>query len=301
MYRSVSVLLTLGLSASALAGWQPPTGAPDIRNAYASLNAVPGVPEALKVDFADAEVLLRSITVEPTSVPASGSCRVLVRINNQLAKVLIVEPPSNDVGIDQPPGASATQTWQALLEPFGIDQPPVGIVVTPEDSVLVTLESLSSNAKDEGCSVNVLALGSVVTDDLIGKITPIDPDDLRSEFFGLEASPDEPGEYEQIGMDDVLVSSYEVTPNRRSEVGKCLISVRINGLLASILVVEPPGTIVRRDEPPSGIVFSPNDSLKIELKSLPTGKAADKDKDKDKNDTCSADVLLLGTKISNDE
>ena len=62
MFRILFVFLTLGLPTSALPS-QPSTAVPDLRNAYASLCAVPGVPDAFKVNFNDAAVLLRSIMV----------------------------------------------------------------------------------------------------------------------------------------------------------------------------------------------------------------------------------------------
>jgi len=40
-------------------------------------------------------------------------------------------------------------------------------------------------------------------------------------------------------------------------------------------------------------VFTPTDTLKLELLSVPIGKAAAKDKEKD--GTCAADVLIVGT------
>jgi hypothetical protein len=45
------------------------------------------------------------------------------------------------------------------------------------------------------------------------------------------------------------------------------------------------------DEPPSGIVFTPNDVLKLELHSELRGKAEEKDKD----GMCASDILILGT------
>ena len=93
MRRIMFLLLALGLSASALGIDQPASTAPDLRNAYASLNAVLGVPDGFKVDFDDAEVLLRSITAEPTSGPDSGGCRVLV---SGRAKFACVDGPAFD-------------------------------------------------------------------------------------------------------------------------------------------------------------------------------------------------------------
>ena len=46
-------------------------------------------------------------------------------------------------------------------------------------------------------------------------------------------------------------------------------------------------------QPPVGIVFTPNDELKVQLYSELTGK------DKDKASTCEAELLLLGTEVSN--
>jgi hypothetical protein len=297
MQRILIMLITLGFSATAVTHVEPPSTAQDLRSGFASLNAVPGAPDSFKVNFFnDQQVLLRSITVEPTGVPESGGCRVLVRINNLLSKVLYVQPPGA-AGSSEPPGQWSTLTWKALLERVGVDQPLEAIVFTPEDSLLVTLESVSGDAKDTMCSANVLALGSVYSDDLVGNITPIDPDDLRSEFFSLDATPGDPEEYVMTDMNDVLVSSYQVVPTRRSEIGKCLITARINELLASIRTIEPRIAIVEIQEPPSGIVFTPNDLLKVKLESVPTGK----DKNKEKGGTCSAEVLLFGRKYSNGE
>jgi hypothetical protein len=67
--------------------------------------------------------------------------------------------------------------------------------------------------------------------------------------------------------------------------------------LASIRTIEPRIAIVEIQEPPSGIVFTPNDLLKVKLESVPTGK----DKNKEKGATCSAEVLLFGRKYSNGE
>jgi hypothetical protein len=50
-------------------------------------------------------------------------------------------------------------------------------------------------------------------------------------------------------------------------------------------------TLAGIDEPPSGIVFTPQDVLKLELHSELRGKAEEKDKDS----TCVADILILGT------
>ena len=119
MHRIVFLLFMLGLLTMAQAITQPPVGAPDLRNAYASLSAVPGIPDAFKVNFNDAQVWLRSITVQPTGTPEGGSCRVLVRINNLLAKVLIVQPP-DAVNISEPPGQIVGLDGVILA---GIDQP----------------------------------------------------------------------------------------------------------------------------------------------------------------------------------
>ena len=52
MRRIVFMLCMLGLSLSAQAIIIPPWAtAPELRNAYASLTAQPGIPDAFKVDF----------------------------------------------------------------------------------------------------------------------------------------------------------------------------------------------------------------------------------------------------------
>ena len=63
-----------------------------------------------------------------------------VRINNLLAKVLIVEPPTGIVGIVEPPS---------------------GLVLTLGDGLTISLESESEKDKDGACTANVLVLGSV--------------------------------------------------------------------------------------------------------------------------------------------
>jgi len=175
----------------------------------------------------------------------------------------------------------------------------------PTDSVLACLESTSSDTKDGACTANVLVLGLVYPGSLGAPVTPIDPDDLRSQLLSLDATPDVPGEGTVSFNDDaVLVRSFDVLPTQTAEAGRCVIQARINDLLARIQIVEPPTGLVGIDEPPGGIegltlagineppsaiVFTPNDTLKVALQSLPTGK------DKEKNNTCAADVLVLGT------
>lgn len=304
-------LITLTLSTSALAINEPPTTAPDLRNAYASLTALPGVPDAVKVDFDDPQVLLRSVTVQPTGTPEGGSCRVRVWIDNLLAKVMIVEPPSNLVGIDQPPSTSPALTWHALLQRVGIQEPPSGIVFTPQDGLTISLESVAPKYKNAACSANVLVLGSVYSDALAGQVTPVSPAALRAAYVSLQAGPDAPDDYELSFTDDVLVRSFDVLPARTSQAGDCVVHARINELLARIQIneppsaiagiTEPPSAIARLDgvtlaginQPPTGIVFTPNDRLRVELRSELRSK------EKDKDATCAADVLILGTEYSN--
>jgi hypothetical protein len=308
MFRFICLFCMLGLSAPALAIDQPPSAAPDLRNGYASLNAVPGVPDGFKVDFTDDAVLLRSVTVQPTGTPEEGSCRVKVLINNLLVKVMIVEPPTTIVGITQPPSTIPALTWEALLGRAGYVQPPTAIVFTPQDGLTVILENEATDSKAGACSANVLVLGSVLTEATEGQVTPISPDQLRSRFVSLEATPDAPGD-ETLSFSDaqVLVRSMDVLSTQQSSAGDCVVQARIDELLARIQISQPPGQIVGIVEPPDGIVgldgvtlagineppdaiiFTPNDTLKVELHSVPTGK------EKDKDNTCAADVLILGT------
>jgi hypothetical protein len=306
MQRVLFLFFMLGLSASALAIRQPPVGAPELRNAYASLTAVSGVPDGFKVNFNDSQVVLRSVTVETTRAPESGGCRVLVRINNQLAKVLKWEPPGGIVE-DHP----VSLTWNALLDRVGIQEPPGGIVFTPNDGLTISLESLSSDAKDTACSANVLVLGAVYDPATqAGDYTLVSPDQLRSAFFSLKADPVTPAEETLIFNDpEVLVEYMDVIPTQSSDSGVCTVYARINELLSRIQIREPPGgiagiweppggivgldgvTLAGIREPPVGIVFTPKDELKVQLNSVLTGK--------DKNSTCAADILILGTEYSN--
>jgi hypothetical protein len=308
MRRILFVVLTLSLSTPVWAIIIPPwaTAPDELRNGFASLTAVPGVPDAFKVNFNDDEVALRAVTVQPVSVPEGGSCRVEVLINNLLAKVMITEPP---VGIveDHP----VSLTWHALLGRFGIDQPPSAIVLTPEDGLTIRLESTAADAKDTACRANVLVLGSVYTEALAGEVTPVSPKALRSEYLRLKATPDLPGEQKLSFSDDaVRVASFDVIPTQTSEAGECVIRARINELLARIQrvepptaiagIVQPPDAIVNLDgvtlagyvQPPTAIVFKPKDVLKVELRSELRGK------EKDKDSTCAADVLILGVDVS---
>ena len=249
MRRIVFMLCMLGLSLSAQAIIIPPWAtAPELRNAYASLTAQPGIPDAFKVNFNDAQVWLRSITVQPTAVPEGGSCRVLVRINNLLAKVLHVEPPSTIVGIIQPPSASPALTWQVLLQRFGKTEPPSALVLTPNDGLTISLESESESDKDGACSANVLVLGSVYTDALAKEVTPVRAADLRSRYVSLKATPELPGESKvSFSAPPVWVESFDVIPRQNSEAGDCVVKARINELLSRIQITEPPAAIVGLD------------------------------------------------------
>ena len=313
MLRTLRVFMLLllgGLSGLAQAHVEPPSTSPaDLRNAYASLTALPGIPDAFKVNFNDPEVWLRTVTVQPTGTPEGGSCRVLVRINNLLAKVLIVQPP-DAVNITEPPDASPALTWQVLLQRFGSQEPPDALVLTPSDGLTISLESASEKDKDGSCSANVLVLGTVYSNALSGELTPVSATDLRSRYVSLKATPELAGETKVSFSDpQVLVQGMDVIPTQLSETGECVVQARINDLLARIQISEPPGQIVGIDQPPGGIVglegvtlagineppdaivFTPQDVLKVELHSELRGKADEKDKD----GTCASDILILGT------
>ena len=304
MNRFLLLLFTLSLSAPALTTQEPPTAAPDLRNAYGSLTALPGIPDAFKVNFFDdPEVLLRSITVEPTSVPEEGSCQVRVRINNVLAKVLIVQPPgANPAGIQEPPSTIPPLTWKALLDRVGIVEPPTGIVLTPADGLTIILESDSGEEEDGLCAANVLVLGSVYTEELSSQITAISPSALRSEYVSLEATPNVPGEH-QLSFTDpsVLVRSMDVIGTRKPKSASCTLRTRINELLVRLQYVQPPDA-VKITEPPDAIVFTPNDVLKLSLEARLRNNGKDKDKGEEEEEEdalCAAEVLLLGTLYSN--
>jgi hypothetical protein len=104
-----------------------------------------------------------------------------------------------------------------------------------------------------------------------------------------------------VSFNDLLVELREISwsPTRTTGTGVCQIRIRINELLAFVGIWQPPGgnekakqwqppgSLVGKWEPPGGIVFTPNDTIGIEVRSVNTSP-------KDKG-VCEADFVVLAT------
>jgi hypothetical protein len=126
------------------------------------------------------------------------------------------------------------------------------------------------------------------------------PSDLRSSLQSLSA-PTGQSENVDVSFNDFLVELQEISwaPTRSTGTGSCQIRIRINKLIAFVgkweppvgnvkaEIWQPPGGIVGIWEPPGGIVFTPNDTINIEVRSVNTSP-------KD-NGVCEADFVVLAT------
>jgi hypothetical protein len=124
--------------------------------------------------------------------------------------------------------------------------------------------------------------------------------ELRSSLQSLSAPPGQSANAD-VSFNDLLVELQEISwaPTRSTGTGSCQIRIRINELLAfvskweppggkeKVKQWEPPGGIVGIWEPPGGIVFTPNDTINIEVLSVNTSP-------KD-NGVCEADFVVLAT------
>jgi hypothetical protein len=98
--------------------------------------------ESESISFNDAQVVLNQITLVANAAPADGACKLLISINGVLATV----------GIWQPPDAIVEQ-WQ----------PPVGIVMTPNDAVVLEVQPSSAKEKGKGgCAAEFVVLGTAL-------------------------------------------------------------------------------------------------------------------------------------------
>ena len=148
----------------------------------------------------------------------------------------------------------------------------------------------------------VLAQGvvevEVVNEPLIVAHPVILPSELRSSVQTLTA-PARQTDSTKVRFPDLLVELLEVSwsPTRSTGTGVCQIQIRINELLAFFGIWQPPGGnekaeqwqppggIAGKWEPPGGIVFTPNDTIGIEVRSVNTSP-------KD-NGVCVADFVVL--------
>jgi len=140
----------------------------------------------------------------------------------------------------------------------------------------------------------------VVNEPLLVEHAAVLPSELRSSLqslsvpAGLKASVN-------VSFTDLLVELREISwaPTRTTGTGTCQIRVRINNLIAFVGKWEPPvgkekveqwqppGGIVGEWQPPGSIVFTPNDTINIEVISVNTSP-------KD-NGVCEADFVVLAT------
>ena len=150
----------------------------------------------------------------------------------------------------------------------------------------------------------VLAQGlvevEVVNEPLLVDHAVILPSELRSSLQSLSV-PAGQSASENVSFNDLLVELREISwaPTRTTGTGTCQIRIRINNLIAMVAQWEPPvgtekveewqppGGIVGKWEPPGSIVFTPNDMINIEVRSVNTSP-------KD-NGVCEADFVVLAT------
>jgi hypothetical protein len=128
----------------------------------------------------------------------------------------------------------------------------------------------------------------------------ISANDLRSEAFSLVATLGNSSEAKFSFNDaQVMVQEISIVPIRSPIGGNCRVKIIINDLLAKIMEWKPSGGIVNNEyggvnggrkivgkwQTPLGIVFTPNDILRVQLSAYGGDKA--------KGD-CSADFLVFG-------
>ena len=140
----------------------------------------------------------------------------------------------------------------------------------------------------------------VVNEPLIVAHPAILPSELRSSLQSLSVPAGQSAQV-NVSFNDLLTVLQQVSwsPTRTTGTGVCQIRIRINGLLAFVSkweppgnnpkaeIWEPPGSIVGKWEPPGSIVFTPNDTISIEVRSVNTSP-------KDKG-VCEADFVVLAT------
>ena len=144
----------------------------------------------------------------------------------------------------------------------------------------------------------------VVNEPLIVAHPVILPSELRSSVQSLSVPAGQSAQV-NVSFNDLLVELQEISwaPTRSTGTGSCQIRIRINELLAFVSKWEPPvgnekaeqwqppGGIVGKWEPPGGIVFTPNDTIGIEVLSVNTSP-------KDQG-VCEADFVVLATNAIN--
>ena len=138
----------------------------------------------------------------------------------------------------------------------------------------------------------------VVNDPLIVDHPVILPSELRSSVQKLSAAASQSAQ-EMVSFNDLLVELKQVSwsPTNSPTTGVCQIIIRINDLIAFVGKWEPPVGIAGQWQPPVGIagqwqppgsiVFTPNDSVGLEVRSV-NAKKNDKG-------ACEADFVVLAT------
>ena len=124
----------------------------ELRSSVQSLSAKAMESAQTNVSFNDLLVELREISWAPTRSTATGSCQILISINNLIAFV----------GQWQPPGGKPKELLSAGGI-AGIWEPPVGIVFTPNDTVGLEVHSVNADPKDEGvCEADFVVLATKI-------------------------------------------------------------------------------------------------------------------------------------------
>jgi hypothetical protein len=122
----------------------------ELRSSVQSLSAKAMESAQTNVSFTDLLVELREISWAPTRSTATGSCQILIRINDLIAFV----------GEWQPPGGKPKKLRSAGGI-AGIWEPPGGIVFTPNDTVGLEVRSVNADPKDDGvCEADFVVLAT---------------------------------------------------------------------------------------------------------------------------------------------